>query len=119
MTSHTYALSLVPCCHKTPYLPSLRDVIYECSQTSLATISSILKFGSKDEDQENSYGRTIASGLEDEVGYGKSPEWVEVDGHIVSKGVASLGRSELGPDPRSGSVLSLPYSSRTQLTYNR
>jgi hypothetical protein len=60
----------------------------------------------------------LGSGLEEEVGYGKSPEWVEVDGHIVSKGVASLAR-EHGQDPRSGSVLSLPYSSRTQLTYNR
>jgi len=58
------------------------------------------------------------SGLEEEVGYGKSPEWVEVDGHIVSKGVASLSRDP-GPDLRSGSVLSLPYSSGTQLTYKR
>ncbi len=78
----------------------------------------INKIQLQDDDLENTYGQTLGSGLEEEVGYGKSPEWVEVDGHIVSKGVVSLAR-EHGQDPRSGSVLSLPYSSRTQLTYNR
>ncbi len=80
----------------------------------------------------------------EEPGYGKSPEWVEVDGLIVSRnhvaGNSSLSNTlnrtstPMGgaplPGPRRlnsippvaggshGSVLSLPYSSRTQLTYN-
>ena len=67
----------------------------------------------------------------EETGYGKSPEWVEVDGMIVSRGGASTLTNSLnhtnstittaihgGHQAIHGSVLSLPYSSRTQLTYN-
>ncbi|TRY70254.1 hypothetical protein TCAL_07532 [Tigriopus californicus] len=66
--------------------------------------------------------------LQDEAGYGKSPEWVEVDGMIVSRGVLdkSFGSqsqpSTLQKQPfnfggyRDGSIASLPYSSRTLLT---
>lgn len=62
------------------------------------------------------------------VGYGKSPEWVEVDGMIVSRGGTSLhltsalnslhNSATSRSKTKHGSVLSLPYSSRTLLTYN-
>ena len=70
----------------------------------------------------------------DEVGYGKSPEWVEVDGMIVSKGIFnSMDRRKNSPgghmtvnmnsnaaaaagDTGQGSLLSIPYSNRTQMT---
>ena len=70
------------------------------------------------DEADDGQGPIFSSALEEEVGYGKSPEWVEVDGHIVSKGVASLARDQ-GPDVRNGSVLSLPYSNGPQLTYKR
>ena len=73
-----------------------------------------------DEKEEKSHGHALGSGLEEEIGYGKSPEWVEVEGHIVSKGLAVHAReSGQYPGTGSGSVVSLPYSSRTQLTCNR
>ncbi len=80
--------------------------------------------------------------LQTDEGYGKSPEWVEVDGLIVSRshviaannsqnntlnstattisgGGGPVGPRGVGvPHQNHGSVLSLPYSSRTLLTYN-
>ena len=56
----------------------------------------------------------IHSPMAEETNYGKSPEWVEVDGLIVSKNHLPRG----SPNAR-GSVISLPYSNRTTVSnYN-
>lgn len=58
------------------------------------------------------------------IGYGKSPEWVEVDGMIVSRGgtsihmVSALNSLHDSATSRSNNKTNSVYSSRTLLTYD-
>merc|ERR1712166_356465 len=82
--------------------------------------------------QQSQYSTQSTEGGDAAISYGTSPEWVEVDGMIVSRSGTTVhltnplnslhnsatSRSNAKTTNSHGSVLSLPYSSRTLLTYN-
>lgn len=80
----------------------LPDTVHEAEMQS--TLEPEVHYKPQPEASESPYAAV------DDIGYGKSPEWVEVDGMIVSQDRDTL-RTRGG-----GSTLSLPYSHRTLLT---